>query len=159
GSEIRYGTRGSLCVDIKKDVWRDHESGEGGGVIALVIREGKAHDAASAAQYLEDNGFIRSDRDAKLNGSKPNGKDRDSEPLGTLPDRYPYHDLDGELVFYVERYENPKNFRPHLPSGKRGLPADRSKLVLYRLFQITEAVALGHTIYICEGEKDVHTAL
>jgi RecA-family ATPase len=39
-----------------------------------------------------------------------------------------------------------------------GLPDDE-QLVVYRLPEITEAISLGRRIYICEGEKDVHTAV
>jgi len=35
----RYGKRGSLAIDIGKGVWHDHETGEGGGVLALIERE------------------------------------------------------------------------------------------------------------------------
>src|SRR5438874_8252655 len=39
GKEMRYGTRGSLSIDLAKGVWRDHETGEGGGVLDLIERE------------------------------------------------------------------------------------------------------------------------
>lgn len=32
----RYGRHGSLSVDVRKGVWRDHETGEGGGVLDLI---------------------------------------------------------------------------------------------------------------------------
>ncbi|WP_299436788.1 toprim domain-containing protein [uncultured Rhodospira sp.] len=37
-TDWRFGRHGSLSVDIRKGVWRDHEAGEGGGVLALVER-------------------------------------------------------------------------------------------------------------------------
>jgi hypothetical protein len=36
--ELRYGTRGSLAIDLKKGVWHDHETNTGGGVLDLVTR-------------------------------------------------------------------------------------------------------------------------
>ncbi|MGZ8408134.1 MAG: hypothetical protein ACXWVJ_08925 [Caulobacteraceae bacterium] len=37
--EWRYGTRGSLSIDLVKGVFHDHEAGEGGGVLDLIARE------------------------------------------------------------------------------------------------------------------------
>src|SRR5262245_28452542 len=39
GNEWRYGTRGSMSVDIKKGEWYDHELGKGGGVVELIRRK------------------------------------------------------------------------------------------------------------------------
>jgi hypothetical protein len=38
-TELRYGTGGSLSVDITKNVWHDHEANKGGGVLDLINRE------------------------------------------------------------------------------------------------------------------------
>lgn len=38
GSEWRYGTHGSLCVDIKAGTWFDHENNVGGGVVDFVMQ-------------------------------------------------------------------------------------------------------------------------
>lgn len=35
-TDWRYGRHGSLSVDIRKGVWRDHETGDGGGVLDLI---------------------------------------------------------------------------------------------------------------------------
>jgi len=140
GSEMRYGSRGSLSVDIKKGVWRDHETGEGGGTLDLVMREMKLSTRAEAAQWLEDEEFIRSDREPR---PRPNGRARG--PTGTPTEKYHYVSLDADCLFYVQRYENPKGFRPFLPSGKMGLP-DSSKLIVYRLPEIIEAISLGRRI-------------
>ena len=37
--EWRYGSRGSLSIDLEKGTWFDHEKGTGGGVIDLICRE------------------------------------------------------------------------------------------------------------------------
>lgn len=39
GTEWRYGRKGSLCIDLSKGTWFDHEAGEGGGVLDLIQRE------------------------------------------------------------------------------------------------------------------------
>jgi putative DNA primase/helicase len=149
GSEMRYGSRGSLSVDIKKGVWRDHETGEGGGTLDLVMREMRFTTRAEAAQWCEDKGFIRSDEPRP----KPNGKG----PAGTPTKKYHYTNLKGESPFYVQRYENPKDFRPFLSNGKMGLP-DGEQLVVYRLPEITEAIAQEREVDIFEGEKDADAA-
>jgi len=148
--ELRWGERGSMVVDTRKGVWHDKEKNEGGGTIALVMRETGLTTHAEAARWLEDHGFIRSDEPR----SKPNGKG----PTGTPTEKYHYVNLDGECPFYVQRYENPKDFRPFLPSGKMGLPDDE-RLIIFRLPEITEAIAAGRTVYITEGEKDCEAAV
>lgn len=37
--ELRWGTKGSLALDLTKALWYDHERGEGGDIIALAMRE------------------------------------------------------------------------------------------------------------------------
>ncbi len=37
--ELRWGTRGSRSINIKKGVWHDHETNEGGGTLDLVKRD------------------------------------------------------------------------------------------------------------------------
>ena len=39
GREWRYGTRGSLSIDLRKGAYYDYESGNGGGVLDLIARE------------------------------------------------------------------------------------------------------------------------
>src|SRR5262245_66130669 len=34
--ELRFGARGSLSIDLKSDVWFDHEQGIGGGVLDMI---------------------------------------------------------------------------------------------------------------------------
>ena len=37
--ELRFGTKGSLSVDLKKGVWKSFETDEGGGCLDLIRRE------------------------------------------------------------------------------------------------------------------------
>jgi hypothetical protein len=151
--ELRFNARGSISVDLRKGTWFDHETGEGGGTLDLVMRELKCTKAEAAA-WLEDKGFISSSLRYHDDSDQPERR-KSGGPTGTPTEKYPYI-KDAELIFYVQRYENPKDFRPHLPSGKMALPPD-DRLILYRLKQITDA-PIGVPIIICEGEKDVHTA-
>ena len=38
GSDLRFGTNGSLSVDIEKGTWYSHEEKKGGGVLDLIHR-------------------------------------------------------------------------------------------------------------------------
>jgi len=71
--------------------------------------------------------------------------------------RYPYVDRDGKLLFEVIRYVKPdggKAFRQVRPDGKGGdiWNLDGIERVPYRLPKLLKA----ETVYLPEGEKDVH---
>ena len=56
--ELRFGQHGSLSVQLDKGAWFDHETGEGGGVLDLVMRErscsrGEALAWLEACRYIE----------------------------------------------------------------------------------------------------------
>ncbi len=72
---------------------------------------------------------------------------------------YDYVDETGELLFQVVRFA-PKDFRQRRPDpeqpGEWAWKLQGVRRVPYRLPAIVAAVAAGRTIYICEGEKDVH---
>ena len=58
--ELRYGTHGSLAVHVGGEysgTWRDHEAGEGGGVLALVMRE-RGGSEREAMAWLRDAGLL-----------------------------------------------------------------------------------------------------
>jgi hypothetical protein len=68
--ELRSGSRGSLCVDLQKGVWRDHETGQGGGVLDLITRE-KGPNGQDRFKWLEEHGFLSpSDRDRRRDGGR-----------------------------------------------------------------------------------------
>jgi replicative DNA helicase len=66
---------------------------------------------------------------------------------------YRYADERGRVLFEVVRFE-PKDFRQRRPDGRYGIAGVRR--VLYRLPQVLAAVQAGTTVYVVEGEKDVH---
>ena len=78
--------------------------------------------------------------------------------LSGITDTYEYHDENGVLLYQVCRYL-PKNFKQRQPDGNGGWnwSVKGVRRVLYRLPELIEAVQRGDTIYICEGEKDVHS--
>lgn len=81
-------------------------------------------------------------------------------PKGPAVAVYDYRDEQGTLLFQVCRTAN-KDFRQRVPdpttnSGYRWR-LDGTRRVLYRLPELIEAVNGGIGVFICEGEKDVHT--
>lgn len=95
------------------------------------------------------------------------GTDRDMwTPAGQATHRYPYIDEEGTQLFEVLRIPLPggkKTFRQRTPDpnnpGRWKYKLDDTRRILYRLPQVLEAVREGRTIWLVEGEKDVHTLL
>jgi hypothetical protein len=142
--ELRFGTRGSLCVSLDKGTWHDHEQGKGGGVIDFV-QERKSLDKDGAIGWLQDQGHI----------TKPQTS---NSKLGRVAATYDYLGAGGSLLFQVVRFE-PKDFRQRQPDGNGGWlwKVPSGLRVPYRLPAVIAAIAAGRTtVYICEGEKAVH---
>ena len=55
--ELRWGRKGSFRLKLDTGTWSDFEAGEGGGVLALVMREERL-DKAGALAWLEQHGFL-----------------------------------------------------------------------------------------------------
>lgn len=75
---------------------------------------------------------------------------------------YDYTDEHGALVFQSCRFHDAatgkKTFRQRRPDGDGWIwNLDGTRLVLYRLPEIIEAVAAERTVYLVEGEKDADT--
>jgi hypothetical protein len=95
----------------------------------------------------------------------PNREDRPTltewNPTDTPTEAiYDYTDEQGNLLFQVFRAAN-KEFRQRRPDPKSKTGwrwnIDGVRRVLYRLPHVTAALAQGATVWIAEGEKDVHT--
>src|SRR5947209_2544524 len=80
--ELRFGTRGSMKIDLPKGTWFDHEAGQGGGVLDLVMVR-RNTDKDGALEWLR----VR----------------RHIPPLASLKilARYPYTDADGHLLYEI----------------------------------------------------------
>src|SRR5262245_19262802 len=137
-NEWRYGSRGSLVIDIVNGRWFDHEANKGGGVFDLIRRQGYDQPAA----WLRSEGLLGSPQVASRTGPR-------------FVKAYDYCDETGKLLYQVLRYD-PKSFSQRRPDGRVGwIPnLQNTRRVLYRLPELVEAVAAGETIYIPEGEKD-----
>lgn len=89
--------------------------------------------------------------------------DEEWTPAGPASAVYDYSDEHGALLFQVLRVPQPgggKTFRQRRPDplAKTGWKWKLGdvKRVLYRLPQLIAALENGETVWICEGEKDVH---
>jgi 5S rRNA maturation endonuclease (ribonuclease M5) len=80
-------------------------------------------------------------------------------PYGDAVEVYSYTDETGNLLFQVCRTAD-KQFPQRRPDPTSGSGwrwnLDGVRRVLYRLPQVREAIAQGTTVYVVEGEKDVH---
>ena len=97
--ELRYGTHGSLSIDLEKGVWRDHEADQGGGVPDLIARETGRRNG-SAIDWMREHGIPV-----------------EAEPAPQarkIVATFDYVDELGNLLFQVVRYE-PKDFRQRRP--------------------------------------------
>jgi predicted P-loop ATPase len=134
-SVLRYGSHGSLSVDLSKGTWYDHENQAGGGVLALIEHRLKLN--GGARKWLKDELGIELGQDKK-------------QPIAT----YPYTDEAGSLLFEVVRFE-PKDFRQRVPDGRDGWiwKLGKTRRVPFHLPQLL--AANDRTIHIAEGEKAV----
>jgi hypothetical protein len=142
-TELRFGTHGSMAVNLKKGTFYDHENSRGGGVLDLIEFQ-LSCDRPAAMSWLTEQGI--------LNGLLA----RPKPVLATkVVAEYDYTDEAGALLFQSVRYE-PKAFKQRRPDGNGGwIPnLDGLRRVLYRLPDVIEAVKRGTTIHVVEGEKD-----
>jgi RecA-family ATPase len=144
-TELRFGTNGSMSIDLEAGAYYDHEAKAGGGILALIQRERNC-DAAGAFAWLEDEGL----------------KDREWKPAQArsaqiLPIYYEYRDETGAVISKVRRSPD-KRFIQMGPDGSGGFHAakgcmDGVRRVPYRLPELI-ASDPGRAVFLVEGEKD-----
>ncbi len=139
GDEWRYGTHGSLAVDVVDGTWYDHENELGGGVLDLVMRETGRASVKAAIRWMEEQGIKPED--------KPQPKQK-----ARMVKAYDYVDENGELRYQVCRME-PKDFRQRKPDGAGWSWSVKGVTPLpYRLGDMLNKPEA--TVLIVEGEKD-----
>ena len=147
GSELRFGTNGSVEVNTEGGWFCDYEAGDRsarGGVLDLIER--KQHcDRAGALRWLEEQGL----KDRTPAGSGSHAK--------TF---YDYRGEDGAILFRVERRGKGMSppFLQHGPDGRGGFHSAKGCMqgvprVPYRLPELLAADPAA-IVYVCEGEKD-----
>jgi hypothetical protein len=108
GTELRWGNHGSKSIDVRKGVWTDFETGESGGVVALV----KANEpASSTATSLT---CLRKSLASASSSKKRCLSCRASHVLTIIIT------ADGVLAYQVLRFDNPKTFRQRRPNDRGG---------------------------------------
>ncbi len=111
----------------------------------------KCHHGCDVDQILDAIGLTRADLFDEPHRNGQNGQ------RNSIVATYDYHDEHGQLLFQVCRLE-PKSFRQRRPDGHGGWNwrLNDTRRVLYHLPEVLKGIEAGRTIYLCEGEKDVH---
>src|SRR4051794_4112659 len=94
--KLRFGSHGSMAIDLEKGTFYDHEIGKGGGVLDLITRETGRMNGAAFDWLRNELGIQVGDQ--PKHSSKPKS---DRKIVST----YPYKDAAGDLVLEVVRYE------------------------------------------------------
>jgi putative DNA primase/helicase len=153
--QLRYGTNGSLSIDLRKGIFYDHEANQGGGVLDLINRvRGTAK--GDAVAWLREQGFVAgvSAGERKFIEARHRYTDEGGNLLFEVV-RYGYRDQDGQPVLTKDG-KRKKSFRqrqPASPGWAWNLKGVRQ--VPYRLPQLLEAIRDDRTIFIPEGEACV----
>lgn len=176
--ELRYGSHGSLSIDLKAGTWFDHSEKKGGGVLGLIQREtGRSN--GEAVEWLETERLLVPE--ASPNHSPAAQRDAPSGKK-QVEATYDYVDETGQLLFQTIRYvfighdgaplrADDGKVRKTFGQRRRATDADRApdsgvtvfhgfvysvkgiRQVPYRLPDIQEAMALDRAVVIVEGEK------
>jgi predicted P-loop ATPase len=138
-NELRFGSRGSLSVNLGRGTWFDHEANAGGGVLDFVQLRVNV-DKVGALAWLQEHRHI---------GKSAPTQKKQKKIVAT----YDYVAANGDLLFQVVRFE-PKDFRQRHPDGNGGWlwKMNGVQRVLYRLPDVA-ALKPGSRIYVVEGEK------
>ncbi len=168
GCPIHHGKNDNFAVDPNTGCWFCHSTcGRGGDILALekvltggdfLTRKAEVFKLVGRieAEYRHNGTDINRNRV----GPAPTKPTKPTSTAGGWREvaRYPYMDRDGSLFFEVVRYLKPdgeKVFRQCRPDGRGGViwNLDGIERVPYRLPELLKA----ETVYLPEGEKDVHT--
>jgi putative DNA primase/helicase len=165
---IHHGKNDNFAVDPVTGRWFCHSTcGRGGDVLELEAALTGGDFPTRKAEVFRLVG--RTEPEYRRNGTRTNGNAAGTGPSKTsIPTRtaggrremarYPYVDRDGNLLFEVIRYLKPdgeKAFKQCRPDWLGGVAwnLDGVERVPYHLPKLLSA----ETVYLAEGEKDVHT--
>ena len=140
GHEMRWGTHGSMSVDLRKGTWYSHEENVGGGVIDLIRLNEPASMNGNLADVMESKFGI------------PKRVQESLKPARHLAHQYDYYDQDGALRYQVQRYE-PKTFRQRRPDDKGGWIYNMQDVEALPYNLPDMMVNLDAPVFIVEGEK------
>ncbi len=153
---------GSLAIALteKPGLWCDHATGEGGDALDLV-KGVLGCDMPDALDWSRkwlgvDQGEARAPRPRPMAEQHDERQIDYDHPVAV----YDYTDETGALLFQALRFETAaggKVFRQRTGPDQKPWSIKGVRIVPYRLPELIEDIALGHTIFITEGEKDVDT--
>ena len=84
--EWRWRGKGSFRLTLDTGTWNDFEAGDGGGVLALVMREERL-DKAGAIEWLGQQGFLRK-QDGSPSYPAPSTQSRSAQSTGRSADQH-----------------------------------------------------------------------
>jgi hypothetical protein len=160
-ADVFWGTHNARKVTPATGIWYDFETEQGGGTKDLIERYAPgARCKGGAAAWLRDNLGVEIDDDY-------DGGDLSAlQKPARITDKYVYVTAAGEPHLIVYRWGPgwnkkkgrwlEKDFSQAAPDGRRPTDVPGFKPVPYRLDKITQA-GRRTPIFICEGEKDVHS--
>jgi hypothetical protein len=161
--DLRYGTKGSLSINLAKGTWYDHEAGNGGGCLDFVARETGLQDA-DAVQWLRQEGLLTNNASSQRLNDGSTQRAARLHPLSDfkLVAKFDYVAVDSTQLFQVLRFERPdgtKTFRQRHRDAKGSWVnnVDGVERVLYRLPDVGEAITASQPIFLVEGERKSDT--
>lgn len=186
--ELRFGNFGSICVNIERGIWYDHEDKEGGLVLDLIIKnkdwKENPNNKKLASRWLagklkqHQSEFKPRLRRGDSFGEKLAAPEIRNKPVisGYINENgisyfnnkeieaiYNYNDEKGNLLSQVIRYIKgpwPRFFqRRPAPDWKGDYWIPNIDGVRQIPYRLNEFINKSGTIFICEGEKDVDNLL
>jgi putative DNA primase/helicase len=161
--DLCWGRRdgyGGKTYNLKKKRWYDAEAKCGGGTLQLIAFEQGWMDVKGKPDARKQRFFDawRIGYQKKIIAEPP------PEPRVSFEAKiraiFPYKDENGKHVYDVVRFDTEnkdERFRYRLPSGEWKL--GKSRRILYRLTELIAAIKAGERVLVCEGEKDVESAV
>ena len=150
--EWRWGRKGSFRLKLDTGTWSDFEAEEGGGVLALVMREQRL-DKAGALAWLEQQGFLRRRDGNPINHGTPGRSNSAESPHRAsnqisstkTPDRSPK-----ETLRWIRRQILPIADAPDHPDTRNGCAAATSGATNY---PFRHPCAGYRQTHLCSGER------
>jgi len=148
------GGKDRFSVNIRKRLFNCRQCSAGGDAIALAMHV-KGYSFAEAVEDLTD-GRWRPARAASF--AHTTAANDAAKALGPPKAVYDYVDEIGERqALRFEPPGRPKQFRQRIGPDQKKWSLEGVRIVPYRLPELLENIALEHTVFVVEGEKDVET--
>jgi len=149
---VFWGAHNARKVTTATGTWYDFETEQGGGTKDLIEHLApSARCSGGAAAWLRDNLGVQIDDEydggADLSALKAPQR---------IAEQYVYVTAAGEPHLVVYRWAPAKTFTQALPDGRKPSDNPQFEPLPYRLDKIARA-GRRTPIFICEGEKDVHS--